>query len=88
MEHDTIRLDKWLWYGRFFKSRSMAAEVAVSGRTRVNGNRVSKASFAIRAGDVITFVQARRVRVVEVLSVGERRGPAAEAQLLYREIED
>ncbi len=83
MAEEKLRLDKWLWQARFFKSRALAADAASSGRTRLNGNRVKKSSTPVRVGDVITFVQAKEVRVVRVLDVGERRGPASEAQLLY-----
>jgi len=85
-EHASIRLDKWLWQARFFKSRSLAASAAQSGRTRLNGTRVSKPSAPVRIGDTLTFVQAREVRVVQVLALGERRGPAQEAAALYEEI--
>jgi ribosome-associated heat shock protein Hsp15 len=76
------RLDKWLWRARFFRTRTLAAR-AVEGGVRVNGQRTVKPGTAVRSGDVLTFVQAGRVRVVEVLDPGERRGPAAEARTLY-----
>lgn len=78
-----LRIDKWLWFARFFKTRGLAAEVALSGRIRLNGQRIQKASQSVRAGDVLTFPQAGRVRVVEIRALGTRRGPAAEAQALY-----
>ena len=81
------RLDKWLWYARFFKTRGLAQKACESGRIRVNGRRNTKAHRAVGPGDVLTFVQGRVVRIVRVLSVGERRGPAPEARLLYEEIE-
>ncbi|WP_233499429.1 RNA-binding S4 domain-containing protein [Pararhodobacter sp. CCB-MM2] len=80
-----IRLDKWLWHARFFKSRSLAAS-ACGGPIRLNGNPVAKPSQAVRAGDVITFLQGRQVRVVKVLAPGLRRGPAPEAQALYEDL--
>jgi ribosome-associated heat shock protein Hsp15 len=86
VSEETIRLDKWLWYARFFKTRTLAGKVALSGRTRLNGARISKASQQVRAGDVLTFVQAKEVRVVRVLAIGERRGPASEAQALYEDV--
>ncbi|MEL6584248.1 MAG: RNA-binding S4 domain-containing protein [Pseudomonadota bacterium] len=79
-----IRLDKWLWQARFFKSRSLAAS-AVSSGARVNGARVTKPSALVRPGDELTFKQNRRIRYVKVLACGERRGPAAEAALLYED---
>jgi len=80
------RIDKWLWFARFFKSRSLAAK-AVTGRTiRVNGRPVLKASTEIREGDVLTFSKARRIRVVRVAALGTRRGPAPEARALYEDL--
>ncbi len=80
-----IRLDKWLFFARFFKTRSLAAKIVAQGGVRVNGARVSKPALAIRAGDLLTFEQGRQVRVVAVLDCGERRGPAAEAAGLYED---
>lgn len=78
-----IRLDKWLWYARFFKTRSLAAKMVSEGRVRVNGERVTKTSHAVVAGDVLTFPQGRDVRVVEIAAIGTRRGPAPEAATLF-----
>ncbi len=83
---DAIRLDKWLWYARFFKSRSLAAKLCQGNRVRVNRAAVGKPSAMIRVGDVLTFPQGTRIRVVEVCRLGNRRGPAAEAQTLYRDL--
>ena len=80
------RLDKWLWHARFFKTRSLAAEVVSAGRVRVDSEPVSKPSRAIGPGAVLTFPQARHIRVVEVLAIAARRGPAPEAQALYRDL--
>lgn len=82
------RLDKWLWCARFFKTRSLAASTVASGKVRVNGTRVSKPGYGAKVGDVLTFAQAKKIVVVEILNLGERRGPATEAQMLYRRIED
>ncbi len=82
-----LRLDKWLWQARFFKSRSLAAEIIESGHCRVNGNRTKKTGHGVCIGDVLTFVHGARVRVVRVQALGLRRGPAAEAQLLYVDLE-
>ena len=79
----SIRLDKWLWYARFLKSRTMASHLCEDGRVRVNRRRISKAHALIRVGDVLTFPQAKKIRVVRVLSLGQRRGPATEAATLY-----
>jgi ribosome-associated heat shock protein Hsp15 len=82
-----IRIDKWLWQARFFKSRGLAGEVAGSGAVRVNGERIAKPAHGVRVGDVLTFPQARHIRVVRVLGLGTRRGPAAEAQALYDDLD-
>jgi ribosome-associated heat shock protein Hsp15 len=81
-----LRIDKWLWHARFFKTRSLAAKV-VSGGLRVNGQPVAKPAFAVGPGDVLTFSQARDVRVIRVVALGERRGPAPEAQALYEDLD-
>jgi ribosome-associated heat shock protein Hsp15 len=84
---DKIRIDKWLWQARFFKSRGLAGEVAGSGAVRVNGERIAKPAHGVRVGDVLTFPQAGHIRVVRVIGLGTRRGPAAEAQALYDDLE-
>ena len=82
----SIRLDKWLWHARFFKSRSLASKICGAGRIRVNGNVIEKAHFDVRVGQVVTFPQARRIWVVKILGLGTRRGPAPEAKLLYEDL--
>ncbi|MGR3838114.1 MAG: RNA-binding S4 domain-containing protein [Cognatishimia sp.] len=78
-----LRIDKWLWQARFFKTRTLAAKVVTGGHLRVNGEKISKASYGISIGDVLTFPQAKRIRVARVQALGDRRGPAPEAQTLY-----
>lgn len=82
-----LRLDKWLWQARFFKSRGLAAEVIEAGSVRVNGTRVSRPGRDISEGDTLTFPQGSRIRVVRILSLGLRRGPASEAQRLYLDLD-
>ncbi len=82
-----LRIDKWLWYARFFKSRSGAARLCAGGRVRVNSQPIAKAHHPVRVGDVLTFPQARTIRVVEIADLGARRGPAAEAQSLYKDLD-
>ena len=82
-EVEGIRIDKWLWYARFFKTRSLTSKLVSSGKVRVNAHPVSKPAFVIRPGDVLTFVQAKDVRVIKVEALGTRRGPASEAATLY-----
>jgi ribosome-associated heat shock protein Hsp15 len=81
------RLDKWLWFARFFKSRSLATKVCTSTRLRVNSVPISKAHHAIRVGDVLTFPLGPYIRVIKVLGLGSRRGPAPEARLLYEDLD-
>jgi len=83
-----MRLDKWLFQARFFKNRGLAADMVEIGRCRVNGQRTSKPGHGVQVGDVLTFVQARAVRVVRVMALGERRGPSGEAQALYDDLTD
>ncbi len=80
------RIDKFLWFARFFKSRTLAATVVSSGRVRINGARCEKASTIVKVGDVLTFPAGPRVRVIKVVNGGERRGPASEAQTLYEDL--
>ncbi|WP_050930207.1 RNA-binding S4 domain-containing protein [Aestuariivita boseongensis] len=81
-----LRLDKWLWQARFFKTRSIAAREVSAGHVRVNGDKTDKPARAVSPGDVLTFAQARRVRVVRIEALGDRRGPAPEAQTLYTDL--
>jgi ribosome-associated heat shock protein Hsp15 len=83
---EKIRLDKWLWQARFFKTRSLSAKVVTGGHVRVNSTRVAKPAFGVAPGDVLTFPQARAVRVVRINALGDRRGPAPEAQALYEDL--
>lgn len=80
------RIDKWLWFARFYKSRTLAAEMIVEGRVRLNGERCTKTSQILRAGDVLTFAAGPHVRVVKVIAGGVRRGPATEARTLYEDL--
>jgi ribosome-associated heat shock protein Hsp15 len=85
---ETIRLDKWLWHARFYKTRTLATKICQAGRVRVNGQRTKSAHHAISPGDVLTFTKGTAVFVVRVLMISDRRGPAKEAQLLYETIGD
>jgi len=82
----SIRIDKWLWYARVFKSRTQATAFVSKGKVRVNRQRVTKPGAAIRVGDVLTFVRHHDVRIYQVAALGERRGPAVEAQSLYEDL--
>ena len=86
MAEAKLRIDKWLWQARFFKTRSLAARQVSGGHVRINGDRVQKPAQAVGPGDVLTFAQGRVIRVVRVEILGERRGPASEAQTLYTDL--
>ncbi|TNF20688.1 MAG: RNA-binding S4 domain-containing protein [Rhodobacteraceae bacterium] len=83
---DKLRLDKWLWQARFFKTRTLAARTVSTEGVRVDGTRVSKPGRLVAPGHVLTFVQARQVRVIRIVALGTRRGPAPEAQTLYEDL--
>ncbi len=83
----TLRLDKWLWQARFFKTRGLAAALVAKGRVRVNGQPAARASRGVGPGDVLTCPRAGLIRVVRVLALGERRGPASEARGLYDDLD-
>ena len=85
-DQPSIRLDKWLWHARFFKSRSLAAGVVSGGKVRVDGTPVSKPSRAVGPGMVLTFTKESDVKVVRIVACGDRRGPAPEAQALYEDL--
>ena len=82
-----MRLDKWLWQARFFKSRSLATRFIEKSRCRIDGRVVDKPHAAVAPGMVLTFALGPRVRVVRIVALGDRRGPAPEARALYDEID-
>jgi ribosome-associated heat shock protein Hsp15 len=82
-----IRLDKWLWHARMFRARSLAAAAVEGGQVRVNGVRVSRPGRTVRPGDTLTLIQGGRVRVLRILATGTRRGPAAEAAMLFLDLD-
>lgn len=80
------RIDKWLWFVRAIKSRTLAASLVTQGKVRVNRERVEKASFQVKPGDVLTVGIGDHVRILEVVAPGTRRGPAPEAALLFKDL--
>jgi ribosome-associated heat shock protein Hsp15 len=84
---DSVRMDKWLWAARFFKTRSLAAQACELGRVESNGVR-AKAARDVRPGDSLRVKTEGGEFLVEVLVAGEVRGPAAVAQAMYRETEE
>jgi ribosome-associated heat shock protein Hsp15 len=87
MNDGTRRLDQWLWFARFFKSRTLASRFCAAGKVRVNRVTVAKAHYALKTGDVLTFPLGPHVRVVTVRDLGARRGPPAEARTLYDDLD-
>lgn len=85
MDGERIRIDKWLWQARFCKSRTLAATFVEGGKVRLNGSRLTKPAHLVGIGDVLTFPQGNAIKVITILAIGTRRGPAPEAQALYRE---
>ena len=80
------RLDKWLWFARVTKTRSLAARLVSDGHVRVNSVRTDTPAKQVGAGDVLTIALERQVKVFRVLLGGSRRGPYPEAQLLYEDL--
>jgi ribosome-associated heat shock protein Hsp15 len=90
MDHENtaeIRLDKWLWAARFFKTRSLAAEAVTGGKISINGDR-AKPSRIVRPGDRLVIRRGAYEWTVVVKDVARLRGPASQAQQLYEETED
>ena len=84
---EKLRLDKWLWFARFFKTRTLAASTVAGGHVRINGTPAYKRSATIAPGDVLTFPKDDHIRVIQIDALGARRGPAPEAQALYTDLQ-
>lgn len=87
-ETDAVRVDIWLWRARFFKTRALATDYVTRRGIRITRHgqtrKTSKAGQRVSPGDILTFYKAKTLETLEILELGERRGPAAEAQSLYR----
>jgi ribosome-associated heat shock protein Hsp15 len=83
---DRQRLDRWLWFARIIKSRTLAQKFIASGAVRVDSQRVTSPDQRVGPGSVLTFPLHNRIRVLRVLDVGTRRGPASEAVTLYEDL--
>lgn len=81
------RLDQWLWFARFCKSRSVANAFCNKRRVRINSRAIKRASQPVRIGDVLTLPTRGDIAVVRVIDLGTRRGPASEAATLYERID-
>ncbi len=82
-----VRLDKWLWYARFFKTRSLATKLISSGKLRINGEVTSKPHRQAQIGQVLTFAQGPYIRVIRIDGIGKCRGPAEEAAMLFTDLD-
>ena len=85
--NDRSRLDKWLLHARFFKTRDQAADLITSGHLRLNSQPCLKPGHTVTPGDTLTFPLDPRIRVIRVLALDDRRGPAAQAQRLYLDLD-
>jgi ribosome-associated heat shock protein Hsp15 len=83
---ESLRLDKWLFFSRLFRTRAQAADMCASRHLRMDGRVIDKAHAAVRIGSVISFPRGGRVIVVKVLGLGERRGPAGSGMSLYEDL--
>ncbi|MES2497256.1 MAG: RNA-binding S4 domain-containing protein [Pseudomonadota bacterium] len=81
-----MRLDKFLWFSRLTKTRSLAQQVAEAGHMRIDGRVIDRAHYAVRVGNVLSFPLDERVRIIRIEALPERRGPAAEAQACYTDL--
>lgn len=86
MTGEKQRLDKWLWFARVVKSRTLAQKLVASGAVRIDGNRVTGPDYRVSTGMVLTMTVHERLRILKILDTGERRGPATEAALLYEDL--
>ena len=86
MRDDRQRIDRWLWHARLVRTRTAAAELAESGRVRLNGDRVTASSRAVKLGDVLTMALSGAVKILKVQGLSERRGGAPDAQALYEDL--
>ncbi|MCD2314826.1 RNA-binding S4 domain-containing protein [Sphingomonas sp. IC-11] len=82
-----MRLDRFLWFARLAKTRDMAQAMAADGRLRIDGRPIDRAHAPVRVGNILTFFKAGSVRVLRIEALPQRRGPAPEARLCYRDLE-
>jgi ribosome-associated heat shock protein Hsp15 len=87
MSEETLRIDKWLWYARFFKSRTLASRLCGSGKLVLNNQFIRKAHATLKVGDKLTFPKNDDIRVIRVVALSTRRGPASEAVTLYEDLQ-
>ena len=86
MNESALRLDKWLWYARFFKSRTSATRFCESVGIRINGFINKKPHYRLRKGDTLTFSRGSKIMVIKVEDLSDRRGSATNAKTLYADL--
>jgi ribosome-associated heat shock protein Hsp15 len=87
MDQSRQRLDKWLWFARVVKSRTVATQLVSDGHVRLNGRRINVPARLVQPGDVLTIALEHQVRVLRILAGGERRGPFEEARHLFEDLD-
>ena len=87
MSEETLRIDKWLWYARFFKSRTLATRLCASGKLVLGNQFIRKGHATLKVGDKLTFPKNDDIRVIKVVSLSTRRDPASEAVTLYEDLQ-
>ncbi|MGL4443849.1 MAG: RNA-binding S4 domain-containing protein [Alsobacter sp.] len=88
MREDRQRLDKWLWFARFARTRQAAVRLVDDGHVRVDGRRTVNPAHALKLGDVLTLALPHATVVARLRALGERRGPYEQAQLLYERLDE
>ena len=86
MTDERIRIDKWLWYARQAKSRTIAQKLVTSGKVRINREKIASPSKFVGPGDILTLILPRAVIVLKIAKCGNRRGPYEEAKSLYEDL--
>ena len=81
-----LRIDKWLWFARVTKTRTLAKKLVTNGKIRVDSNKISSASSLISCGQVLTITLERQILIYEIVELGTSRGPYIQAQLLYSDL--
>ena len=81
-----LRIDKWLWFARVAKTRTLAKKLVTNGKIRVDSNKISSASSLISCGQVLTITLERQILIYEIVELGTSRGPYIQAQLLYSDL--
>ncbi|MFZ1815162.1 MAG: RNA-binding S4 domain-containing protein [Rhizobiaceae bacterium] len=81
-----LRIDRWLWFARLARSRTLAQRLVKSGKVRLNRQKIATSSQMLKCGDILTLSLPQGVRVLEVIAMADRRGPFSQARELYRDL--